>query len=247
MAITNNAQHYEPRVNARQSARNVLFQLYEHLGHPPFEKFYPVKLADIIKTVLGWNLEEVPSIGQAKYGDIFSGESVLGKIELGKKLITINVGDTSKEIRNFTLAHEIGHLVLHQASISCHGGSALRKRSVRRLKFENHDESALRQEREADVFASELLMPEKAVRKQFHFTFSREAIRSQSTFIQKLYERQMGDSIRRRASIDQSSPIAVARYIANYKSDPDMLPLTEFFGVSRDAMSYRLVELELIF
>jgi len=247
MEVANNAQHYKLRSNVRESARDVLFQLYEYLGRPPFENFYPVKLKDIINSILGWNLQEIPSIGQARYGDVFSSEPVLGKIDLEKKLITINMGDTSEEVRNYTLAHEIGHLVLHQTTISCRGGSALRKRSVRRLKFENRDEFALKQEREADIFASELLMPEKAVRKQFNTTFSRKAIRAQSTFVLKLYERQISDSFSRRPSIDQSNPLAVARYLATFKPDPNVISLTEFFDVSREAMSFRLVELELVF
>src|SRR5918912_3318983 len=195
MLATDSIQRYGLRDRTRTSARNILFKLYEYLGSPPADKFYPVKLNEIIKSVLNWNLEEVSSIGFTKYGEI-----IIGKIDSENKLISINVDATFEPERNYTLAHEIGHLVLHYTSLSCSSGSVLRKRSVRKIKLENRDPAIQKLEREANVFASELLMPEKAVRTHFHTIFEREKVRAGSTFVEKLCSD--SERTRRRSQIE---------------------------------------------
>jgi Zn-dependent peptidase ImmA (M78 family) len=101
-------------------------------------------------------------------------------------------------------------------------------------------------EREADVFAAELLMPEKAVQRKFKSIFDRDRIRSQSFLIEKLRDKDQVYA-RRRSRVDQSNPLNVARSLVTYKSAPDQRSLVEFFGASVEAMSYRLIELNLVF
>lgn len=205
MEALNYNQNFNVNENPIKSARSILHQLWDHLKQPSSDNFFPIKVDEITKSIFGWEIKEVASIGQAQYGDIFSGEPILGKIDFENKIITLNVDDTTKGERNYTLAHEIGHMVLHRNVVSCYGGSALRKRSVRKLKYQYSNTANRKVEREADIFAYELLMPEKAVRTQFKKLFERESIRSLSSFVKMLQEKNTVEFNRRRG-IDQSSP-----------------------------------------
>jgi hypothetical protein len=235
------------RENARERAKGVLRELYDYLGRPDTETFYPVRLDEYVRNVLGWELNETPFIVQAKYGDLYTGEPVLGEVDMEKKLISIKMEDTFKGDRNYTLAHEIGHIILHHSTLSCGGGAAFRKRSIRKLKFGNSDPTVRIVEREADVFAAELLMPERAVRKQFKAIFDQDRIRSQSPLVGRLCDSEEIGRTRRRSRVDQSNPLNVARYLVTYRASGEKRTLVEFFGASVDAMSYRLTELDLVF
>lgn len=230
--------------NARERANDLLFKLHKHLDNPPSERFYPIKLEVIITDIYGWNIKRVPHIGLARYGSFTTSEPILGKIDVKEKSITISADATSEAERNFTLAHEIGHLVLHQASLSCSGGYALRKHSLRRVSRDNPDRTLQRQEREAHVFASELLMPEDEIKRRFKLVFDREQIRTGSIFVEKL-ELDLGRNQRRR--VEESEPLRLAHALARYKRSAEEQSLVEFFGVSDDAMGIRLIELGLVF
>jgi hypothetical protein len=247
MLTQNTNQNFNITANPLKSARNILHQLWDHLGQPQLDNFFPIKVDEITKSILGWYIEEVPSIGQAQYGNVFSGEPILGKIDFENKIITLNVDDTTQGERNYTMAHEIGHLVLHQNIVSCHVGSALRKRSVRKLKYQYNNTANRKIEREADIFAYELLMPKKAMQTHFIKLFDRESVRASSSFVKDLQDEDNMRSSRNRFQIDQSSTLSVARFLATYKNNSDIRSLTEFFGVSIEAMSKRLVELVLVY
>lgn len=88
-----------------------------------------------------------------------------GKIVRGKKktLIIVNSNILYEEKKRFTIAHEIGHLLLHdKLDLEVHN-----ENSNTLNWFKNTEKQAKRgrQEWEANDFASELLMPEKLFRK----------------------------------------------------------------------------------
>jgi len=74
-------------------------------------------------------------------------------------------GDSGR--RRFTIAHEIGHFVLHPERCRPERGGAV-------------NEAGRMEEREADAFAAELLMPEHLVR---------EAVREQGLDVARLADR----------------------------------------------------------
>ena len=88
-----------------------------------------------------------------------------GKIIRGKTrtLIKINSNITYSEKKRFTIAHEIGHLLLHEV-LELHNDTPNSMNW-----FQNLENQAKRgkQEYEANDFAAELLMPEKIFRKEF--------------------------------------------------------------------------------
>jgi hypothetical protein len=104
----------------------------------------PVSLRDVVSAL---NLELVQ-----KTREPFACEAALEPLGDGHAIVLR--GGSGERRRRFTIAHEIGHFVLHpQRSSPERGGMA---------------NAAWRaQEREADQFAAELLMPEPLVREAF--------------------------------------------------------------------------------
>lgn len=101
----------------------------------------PVSLRDVVSAL---NLEVVRTSGEP-----FSSEAALEPVGDGHRIVLH--GRSPERRRRFTIAHEIGHFVLHPHRLAPerNGGVNAAWQS---------------EEREADQFAAELLMPEHLVR-----------------------------------------------------------------------------------
>jgi len=116
----------------RQAAR-----LLQHAG----VTHEPVSLRDVVSAL---NLEVVRAAGEP-----FSSEAALQPLGDGHAIVLR--GASSEHRRRFTVAHEIGHFVLHPQRLAPERGGGV-------------NAAWQAQEREADQFAAELLMPERLVR-----------------------------------------------------------------------------------
>ena len=117
----------------------------------------PVSLRDVISAL---NLELVQNTREP-----FACEAALEPLGDGHAIVLQGGGDERR--RRFTIAHEIGHFVLHpQRRRSERGGLV--------------NEAGRVLEREADLFAAELLMPEDLVR---------EAVREHGVDARRLADR----------------------------------------------------------
>jgi hypothetical protein len=101
----------------------------------------PVSLRDVISAL---NLELVYSTREP-----FCPEAALEP--LGDRYAIVLHGDGGERRRRFTIAHEIGHFMLHPPRACRERGGLV-------------GEAGRGEEREADAFAAELLMPEQLVR-----------------------------------------------------------------------------------
>lgn len=223
------------RSRLRPKARKILSDLYNlqrtTLGRAPaMSDFYPVKLQEIVESVLGWRIKEIDSLGITTYG-----RPIVGRCDFQQKVILLATTRTDPGERAFTLAHEIGHVVLHSKSPACLGRPLHRPKSRRHQVISNSDPDSNRIEREAQVFASELLMPEAAVRRIFRETLGFERLSFLSAFASSLPVQ------------GEVTAEAVAKCLAVYKSAGQVLHLSQRFGVSDDAMGFRLEELSLVF
>jgi len=117
----------------------------------------PVSLRDVVSAL---NLEVVQASREP-----FASEAALQPLGDGHAIVLH--GDSDERRRRFTIAHEIGHFVLHP-------GRPRRERGGRVT------EAGRMEEREADVFAAELLMPERLVR---------EAVYEQGLDVSRLADR----------------------------------------------------------
>ncbi len=117
----------------------------------------PVSLRDVVSAL---NLELV-----GKTREPFTSEAALEPLGDGRASVLNGAGDSGR--RRFTIAHEIGHFVLHPERCRPERGGAV-------------NEAERMEEREADAFAAELLMPEHLVR---------EAVREQGLDVARLADR----------------------------------------------------------
>jgi len=138
---------------------------------------HPVPVEDIAEDLLGLRIRVERHMG-----------ALSGALMPAHRLIRVNA-DEPPERRRFTVAHEIAHWVVH-----C---SEERERAPIMCRLVAEEGAADRREREANVFAADLLMPEDAVRHRFDLL------------------------------------------------GPHAEPLAHEFGVSLDAMRWRLYNLEL--
>jgi len=124
-------------------------QLLEEIG---YDEITHISLVDIA-TFLG-AIVMVEPMEQA------DGKIIKGKFQT---IIKINSSIFSKEKKRFALAHEIGHLLLHD-TLDLHNDNPNSMNWFQH--FENQAKRG-KQEYEANDFAAELLMPEKIFRKEF--------------------------------------------------------------------------------
>ncbi len=127
----------------------------------------PIPVEDIIERYLGLRL---------LYDDLHKvfGRDVLGAVYVESKAICINerLFETSSEGRLvFTIAHEVGHWILHRKYIE-----AQEKDGSRQIIVSKKGNSKDTIEWQADYFASCLLMPEKEIRDSFVKVCAPEAI-----------------------------------------------------------------------
>lgn len=216
------------------AAREVLVRLHAQMKsiQPEdcsFERFYPTKL-DLIPALLKWDVERQP-LAKAPRGT----DDIHGYADHQTRTITLASEDLygqplAREVVRFTFAHELGHAVLHDDK----GGQHERPRSYRRP-APGAGKRRSPAEVEANRFATELLMPERAVRRLFQRYFDRKAISVFSDVARAIAERLS-------RSIKDSSDLA--RVVAVYEVGGSSM--ATFFGVSREAMAVRLMELQLI-
>jgi hypothetical protein len=137
----------EPRAHALRERYHALFEGVE----------LPVPVEAIAEDLLGLHVEEAALDG------------VSGLLLPTKREIVLNAADVAPR-RRFTLAHELGHWICQclegrTAPIYC------------RAEEVGPDPAAKNLEREANVFAAELLMPEPAVRRAWQGSLSAAAER----------------------------------------------------------------------
>lgn len=163
-----------------------------------------------------------------------SGEivEIAGIIDNDNKAVGISK-NFPPHIQNFTLAHELGHALLHKQNVlhrdrALDGTSGIVRAAI---------------EIQADKFATYFLMPKKQVVKAFQEQFSMDKFVLNEDSIFAL----TGDTLRsfrvkHRSLRDLSRFIASAEYLyaTPFKS------IAEVFNVSTEAMAIRLEELDLI-
>ncbi len=232
------------RSEIKKEAREVLSRLYrlyyEEKGrYLSPEEFFPVNLNRIVSSVLDWDLESVADIGYDRYG-----QRLRGHCDYERRCIRISFQDGSDGEKVFTIAHEIGHALLHAHTPRVAPVSE-RKRGTPRIAKAMLTGKERKMEREANVFAIELLMPEKAVRDYFFSIFGRKDMWLGSTTAQQIMK-SIGRQSRKSILTPQTAQ-DMAPCFADYKKNGTDPSMREYFGVSRTAMSLRMLELNLLY
>ena len=179
----------------------------------------PIPVEDIIERYLGLSL---------LYNDLTRvfGKEVLGAVYVEAKAICINerLFEASSEGRLvFTIAHEVGHWVLHRQYIEAQEKDGSRQVIVSKKNSKDTIEW------QADYFASCLLMPEKEIREAF------ERVCAPKPLIIKHSMRDSGGGSGEEPFVEQWPFIAAA-----------MCEAGGFSNVSKHAMIIRLQDLGLL-
>ena len=169
--------------------------------------------------------------------DVKDGEEVdyevAGLIDQDNKLVLIS-RNYSKETQNFTMAHELGHAIMHKQSVLHRDrpldGSKLYKRNI--------------QEIQADKFASYFLMPRKLVTEVYEELFLTKSFEINELTTYRLTRDSRTDKL-----VEELKNLrGLSRRLASATSydSKQFNSLAQIFGVSVEAMAIRLEELGLV-
>ena len=152
----------------------------------------------------------------------------------GYNRIVGNSRSFPRPVQTFTLAHELGHMVLHPPM-----------RLHRDRPVDGGDNSARRYpiEREADKFATFFLMPEQLLRKHFYCRFLTDQFVLNEATAYALSRANLCDVLNQWRSRRHGTRILAK---AIHFNGGFFEPLFEQFGVSPEAMAIRLEELHLL-
>lgn len=155
----------EPAAAARALLRDFE-ERYDKVGAPP------VPVERMASALLGLFVDEADDLRTLPGAPADQGR-LSGMLDAGEMIVWIDRGEARRSPgrRRFTIAHEIGHLLLHVPVL--HESFADKPADIREID-EGPPGEALPElrgrEREANVFARELLMPEGLVNEQAHAT-----------------------------------------------------------------------------
>ena len=216
-------------ISVRELQTEIWYKRHE-LG---INNFDPVDLFDprIAAKVLGWDLEEVPSIPDWPPNKRMR---IAGMVDPQRKLISISQ-EIDSPVRRFTAAHEIGHIILHKPQ------HLLRERPIKGPRKSIQDVK----EREADSFAALFLMPERLVKKRFEATFGVKLPINITDDIAFWLDPNDAENLLREGLYSMGPKFALAKCSTNFSGIP-IVPIHKQFKVSIEAMANRIDELGVI-
>lgn len=157
---------------------------------------------------------------------------VAGQLDRTNRTVLIS-SRYPRAVQNFTSAHELGHLLLHPNLDIMH----------RELPLDGPGQQRSWEEREADWFASEFLMPEKQLRKEFALRFGAGKFHLTDDTAFALCQASVSSvMLRCRCVRDISFLLAEA----NAFGGVSFASLAKLFNVSSKAMAIRLDQLVLV-
>ncbi len=155
---------------------------------------------------------------------------IAGQINNKEKFVVISK-DLNPEVRNFTVAHELGHALIHPEMDVLHrdrplDGSGSGVRDIKEV--------------QANKFAAYFLMPASTVQAVFQELFSLDKFVIDTNTMFRVGGGSISDFRRRHPNLR-----SVSRFVARFKGGT-FQPLHKIFGVSAESMAIRLEELGLV-
>ncbi len=205
-------------------------------GHPVSDsELVPIDLQLLIR-LLGWRYEELEELGAVRIENPWAERNALVDGMSNPLTRTISVAKRQERTQlRFTVAHEVGHAIYDSDIVR------LRERAGRGPQDKSR-------ERNADRFATELLMPaqpvSEAMSKRFGGAIDGTIPRDDlAHFISSGVHRTIPPTVL--ARMPQVRRAALFATADNF-SGPHFKPLVERFDVSVETMAIRLLELELV-
>ena len=161
--------------------------------------------------------------------DLRNGSAEIGGIINKELKIVLTSEHRGKAVQNFTLAHELGHALLHTDMV-LHRDIPLHGDKIRSTKEPK--------ERQADLFAVYFLMPKNQVIKVFEELFGASQIRKKQLIPY--------DQDNRNFNKDLKYYSLILASLTSFKDMSSRETMAKVFNVSKEAMAYRLIKLKLI-
>lgn len=185
---------------------------------------------DVVQKVLGYTFRQSKSLGRITVGSEWF--EVAGLIDKNQGLVSVST-QFPEEVINFTAAHELAHLILHEQAVlhrdrPIDGSSSIPKDQL---------------EQQADKFAAYFLMPGSVVKDAFYEIFQVEKLYITENTVLALREGNIHE-FRKKCKDQRGFATAIAQ--AEYYGGKSFNALAKIFKVSVGAMAIRLIELELI-
>jgi len=180
----------------------------------------PVPVFDIIE-YLGYDID-------FRKDGIYEDKNLLGGTQIDQKIIEINENISNHEGRmHFTVAHEIGHIILHVPFYKEKHKDDLSKDKIISRKdggFEGTKKEP--EEWQADKFAAFLLMPTELIKKTFFKKYNKPV------------------NLRKRRIIDLF--FRKPAFVKGYRIAEEIIRIGKFDNVSKMAMLNRLIGMRLV-
>ncbi|GAA4240055.1 cyclodeaminase/cyclohydrolase family protein [Winogradskyella damuponensis] len=198
----------------------------------PSNQFEVLRPDIVLRQALGFDYFSSSSYGVPNENDEIV--EVAGVIDQPNKLVMVS-NKFPKEVQRFTAAHELGHAILHDQpvlhrdiAVECIG-----QRNTRDIV-----------EIEADKFATNFLMPNKLVRREFENIYSYKVFELNEDSAFQFGGRSVGELRKECKNLR-----GLSRKLASTESfdNKHFHSLSEKFNVSVEAMAIRLEELKLLY
>ena len=215
-----------------QTARDLQIEMWENAGCPTetvdiLNVFEPKNLIEY----LGYNYQEHENLGEVCFNK--NKFETAGMVDHDRKIVGISLSPSFKQAeRNFTSAHEAGHIILHPHIKGLH-----RDRPI-----DSESEAIVDPiETQANKFATYWMMPKKLVLTELKKILGTIPI----TFDENLsWNLNMNNPNSLLRAEEKTLDREVA--LASYNGHNNFLSLAEIFGVSIKAMAIRLRELRVV-
>ncbi len=213
--------------------QNTLFTYQDKLSKAtdPDDVIGLLKPQLVLAKILNYHYEEPESLGQ----HVVDGEQfeIAGIIDKPNKSVAVS-RQFSKETRNFTAAHELGHALMHRQPVlhrdkPLDGSAAGITRDAVEL--------------EADKFATYFLMPAKQVRRIFRQLFLTDKFVINENTVFSLTRGGVSAFRQKCKSLRDLSRILAE---AGSNAGDSFKSMAEIFNVSKETMAIRLEELQLV-
>lgn len=147
-----------------KTARAFQSQLYQDSSAKNLDS---VTNAELAFKFLGYDIKKEPSLGA--FSDFDGARETAGAIDNVKKVVRLST-KFSPPVQRYTLAHELGHAILHHNSLR-----VLHRDRELESRIDHPKRDAI--EVQADRFAAFFLMPRKAMKEQFLARFHSEELK----------------------------------------------------------------------